>query len=92
MWCSYFNGDSDGEQDDDVGSEALLQQQLAEELQGDTVGGVSEDEDDPLDAFMAGIQVWKVHVWSVIILLMSVQTQVERQSKTPAPAKKQYVA
>ncbi|XP_064401844.1 ATP-dependent RNA helicase DDX42-like [Halichondria panicea] len=52
----YFNGDSDGEQEEGGGSEELLRQQLAEELQGDTGGGVSEDEDDPLDAFMAGIQ------------------------------------
>ena len=55
--CSYFNGDSDGEQEEGGGSEELLRQQLAKELQGDTGGGVSEDEDDPLDAFMAGIQV-----------------------------------
>ena len=60
--CSYFNADSDDEQEVGGASEEVLRQQMVSQLHGDAGEDESDNEDDPLDAFMAGIQVC-VCVW-----------------------------
>ncbi len=50
--------------------DVLLRQQ--EQLHSDTGGDVSEDEDDPLDAFMAGIQA-SSHLTSVMTLELQIR-------------------